>query len=652
MKKIYLFSFLGLAFMPVIQQNTSYQYFVINTQLTSRGGGVKMNNAGNRASPGSLESISGELAKLGITVQFVSKNSPISTEENKNDPTLKSCVYLSKPEENVKPKFVFQKPGNYKSTFNAFDPSGINQEFYNAILKSLIWYYNFMNADDESSLIKLNMAERLAKYGRHPYVHGSILPKIEKNIERKEQGDICAGSAYDCTADPSDFIYTENQIRKTPKIYYGKNHTMDISGFFDVSYENDGIDMLADDYDDGDNLLCEVGNTCKYIADACYYFAYYPYIDYSECGLPVVFLFHAGGFSGCSQLNYEDALCRMIARKGFIVINVEYRRGRIKDNGTNYTSVQQQLAIYRAMQDGRGALRTAIDDVLNRATNGLPYNFDTSEMYVAGQSAGGIIAGSLAYYTTQSQIDSIFPSPAGLYTISDELGPIDADFYRGDITINFHSGIKALWCMWGAFGIPMPVSLAGDEYNFLSINGTVPLVPMIAFMGNKDLVFPPTKSDQYVYFPPEHGHETYIMDDCVYIPSYKIYSSDGSQKQLRMECTKNLYKILKANGIATIIYIDCKMGHGLEKPKLSTDPITTNFGITTINPTYLNDVNNYLASRFAFFARAIYRGDANHLNGTSKFSSCEDFRKDCNRLESNDGCSNSQNCKDNSFDDE
>ena len=646
---------MGLALFPAIQLHSTFNCFVKNTNHPSRLADVKQNNRGNQVSPGNIASISGELAKLGIMVQYVSKNDPIRNSENKtqNESANKTCVYLTKQEENVKPKFIFEKPTNYKGSFNAFDPSGINKEFYNALFRDLIWYFNFMNVDEKSSFIKMNMAERMSLSARYPYMKGSLLSIIEKNIEKKKiEEDICAGSEYDCTADPRSFIYADNQIRKTPKIYYGKSHTANIPGFFDVSYENDKIDKLADDYDDGDDLLCEVGNTCKQIADACYYYTYYPNIDYSTCGLPVVFLFHAGGFSGCSQLNYEDALCRMIARKGFIVINVEYRRGRIKDDGTIYTSVQQQLAIYRAMQEARGALRTAIADVLNRATNGLPYNFDITQIYVAGQSAGGILAGSLAYYTTQSQIDSIFPSPAGLYTISDELGPIDADFYRGDTSINFHSGIKALWCMWGAFGIPLPVSSAGDEYNFLSINGTVPLVPMIAFMGNKDPVFPPMKNDQYVYFPPASDPSTYTSDDCVLIPSYKIYSLNGTQKQLRMECTKNLYNILKDNGIPTIIYIDCKMGHGLEKPNPKTNPITTNFGITSISPTYLDDVNNYMASRFAFFARAIYWGDAPYLLGTSKFSDCEDYRYQCSREKSNDDCANSDNCTDTTSDDE
>ena len=630
-------------------------------QIKIHGGG---DNLMKKDSSASMEDISRELVKLGISLQFVSKNSPMSTGENKTqfDSTIKSCVYLITPEKKIQPKNDFEKHGNSKGYYNPFLFSKSNSKFYSDWFKSIIWYFNFINIDDEVSLPKLNMAKRMANYGRHSYIRGSILPKIEKNIEQKErQEEICSGSAYDCTANPKDSIYAGSQIMKTSKVYYGKYQPPDttkIPGYYDVAYLNDKVDLLGDDYDDRDpvNAICDSIDSCSQIADQCFYYVYYPNINYDSCGLPVVFLFHAGGFSDCRHLNYEDALCRMIAKKGFIVFNIEYRRGRIKDKKNNgkFTSVQQQLAIYRAMQDGRGALRTAIFDQQNIATNGIPYRFDTTQIYVAGQSAGGLIAGSLAYYTAQSQIDSIFPSPtgSGFHTISDELGPIDADLYRGDTSFDFHSGIKALWCMWGGFGIPIPVSNANDQYNFLSINGTVPLVPMIAFMGALDPVFSPLPAKQNVFFPPSTGHAAYVIESsCLINPSYIIYGN-GTNSDLRMECTNDLYKILKDNGVPTIIYIDCKMYHGLEKPDPKTAPITTNFGITSIMNTTLDDVNNYMASRFAFFARAIYRGDAPYLSGTSKFTNCEDFRYQCNRLASNDGCNANDNCQDTTSDDQ
>ena len=58
-----------------------------------------------------------------------------------------------------------------------------------------------------------------------------------------------------------------------------------------------------------------------------------------------------------------------------------------------------------------------------------------------------------------------------------------------------------------------------------------------------------------------------------------------------------------------------------------------------------------MASCFAFFARAIYRGDAPYLLGTSRFTDCEDFRKGCSRVADNDTCTGANSCGQ-SFNDE
>ena len=86
------------------------------------------------------------------------------------------------------------------------------------------------------------------------------------------------------------------------------------------------------------------------------------------------------------------------------------------------------------------------------------------------------------------------------------------------------------------------------------------------------------------------------------------------------------------------------MKHGLEKPNPKTAPITINFGMTTITNTTLDDVNNYMASRFTFFARALYIGNAGTLAGTSKFSDCEDYRHTCTTDAENAGCTAQQHC--------
>lgn len=460
------------------------------------------------------------------------------------------------------------------------------------------------------------------------------------NIEK--EGDPCDSTALNCMWDPRGFIFESDDIVKTGKIYYGKYQPdTTIPDFYDVAYATDNTDILTDDYYKDDDILpaCPTAYSCSQIGKSLYYYVYYPKHDYTNCPLPVVILFHAGGFSDCSQLNYENDLCVMLARKGFIVVNVEYRRGRIKDDdpSSKYTSVQQVMANYKAFQDGRGAVRTVILDQRNIAENHIPYIIDTSKIFIAGHSAGGMIATNITFFTTQGQVDSVFPSPAGMKKISTALGLMDADFYRGTPDIEFHSKIKALWCMWGAFPIPKDISDAADEYNFLTRNGSVPLIPTISFMGAQDPVFPPKKKNQYVFYPPD-DHPTFTTETvCMFNSPFELFSN-SNKKQFRLECTNDLYNILKAHGVPAMIYIDCDMAHGLEHNSDKNAPLSTNFNIVSTTPTTLAVINNYMASRFTFFARKVNDGSAGSLLGISRFIDCEDRRHGCTNEADHETC--------------
>jgi len=91
------------------------------------------------------------------------------------------------------------------------------------------------------------------------------------------------------------------------------------------------------------------------------YDVYYPsdYEDYDTCPLPAIILFHAGGFIECTNFRQPGimTICQELAKRGYVAYSVEYRTGRITDPSDNakYTSVQQQLAAYRAIQDAKGA---------------------------------------------------------------------------------------------------------------------------------------------------------------------------------------------------------------------------------------------------------------------------------------------------------
>lgn len=103
--------------------------------------------------------------------------------------------------------------------------------------------------------------------------------------------------------------------------------------------------------------------------------------------------------------------------------------------------------------------------------------------------------------------------------------------------------------------------------------------------------------------------------------------------------------ISKANNVPTLIYIDCDMGHGLEHNPDKDAPFSSNFGLMSVTPT-LAAVNNFMASRFTFFARAKYIGLWDSLLGPSKFIDCEDYRHGCTKYADHCDTTNAS-CSDN-----
>ncbi len=449
-----------------------------------------------------------------------------------------------------------------------------------------------------------------------------------------------------CYWDMRGYIFADSDIVKTGKIYYGKNAPPNtIPNYYDASYSGDKIDS-ADGYQfDDDRNPCYNEDGCTQVGTSLYYTVYYPKHNYLQAPLYAVALFHAGGFSDCSGPNYEDEFCRDFARKGFIVFNIEYRRGRIKNTIDGRTSVQQMEAMYRAFQDGRGALRSIIKN--QQVNTNLPYLFVEDSIFVMGQSAGGTIAANITYYPTQAMNDSIFKTPAGLTPISTALGPINADFYIGDTTIDYHSKIIGTCEMWAGFPFSMAVSDASTEYNFLTQNGAYTPAPMIAFMGAKDQVFPFYKEFQYYYYSLKKNAKFTTDSLCMISSPYKIYGNK-TDKNGRIECTNDIFKLFKANGIPTLFYLDCDMGHGLDRDDNNPNtPYKTNFGLPDSVGLIL--VNQYIASRSCFFFQSILNGTAGSLAGTQKFVDCEDYRHSsgsCATAADNNNCNANDNCND------
>ena len=544
-------------------------------------------------------------------------------------------------------------PGAFWYYYKYHTASGKNVENKKLISISTVPRINLFHQSfykDVNSADRRKLSSQIFGTGKQIFVNPGYSDKKTFSLKAPttDLDDACTISPKNCANNMAGYTFTLKRIAKDAPLSYAKQGVDPIPGFYDVSYLEDKKDPGFEEGFGDDDKACSNIDLCTTDASALKYIVYYPtLIDYTDCTLPGILLFHAGGYSDCSNYKYEDSLCYALARKGFIVYNIEYRRGRIKDSkdGGIYTSAQQMLALYRAFQDGRGAIRSIIKRQRDIITYPLPYQVDTTKLFVAGQSAGASIANTLAYYNTQAKINAIFPVPTGETSIQSALGNIDADFYYGTPDIEYQSKIKGLWSMWGGFAIPTVAGVAVDEYNFLSAD-LDEVVPMIGVMGRYDPVFPLPLANQYVYYPPKNDnrHNKFTKEtSCILTNSFKVYKN-LDEVAFRVECVDNIYLMLKAHNIASLEYFDCYMGHGLAHV-CGQCICSTDFGESA--SITLNQVNEYLASRASFFFQSILTGNANSLDGATRFKSCLDMRDGngtCATAHVNDNCGDNKAC--------
>ena len=164
---------------------------------------------------------------------------------------------------------------------------------------------------------------------------------------------------------------------------------------------------------------------------------------------PFILSIHGGGFIGGDkvELAYQSF---ELARRGFVVANINYRVGWGCDNVLciNCFGSEMQKAIYSAVQDARAALRYAY----NLANT---FSIDTNWMFVSGESAGSI-TGMLATFWDQeeanAQVSAGFSLTAGGLDESGNAYPIGYNI-RG--VINQCGAIPELSDMSDQSDIPM-----------------------------------------------------------------------------------------------------------------------------------------------------------------------------------------------------
>ena len=152
---------------------------------------------------------------------------------------------------------------------------------------------------------------------------------------------------------------------------------------------------------------------------------YTPYCDDQAhiATRPLLLVIHGGAFlAGDKGESNITAICKQFAKRGYVTASINYRLGFISDklawncNYPNYScvfstdSAEWYRAYFRAIQDGKGALRYLI----NRHKS---FRIDTSNVFLAGESAGAIISLGIGLMDTASE------KPLQAYAISDAAKP-------------------------------------------------------------------------------------------------------------------------------------------------------------------------------------------------------------------------------------
>lgn len=112
---------------------------------------------------------------------------------------------------------------------------------------------------------------------------------------------------------------------------------------------------------------------------------------------PLIIYIHGGGFaSGTKDLASIVMLCTRMARKGYVVANIDYR---LDPNFNLYNSTSDRRAMTDAMHDAKQAIRYF-------KANANTFKIDTNQVFIGGESAGAATAMMATYVDKQSEMAS------------------------------------------------------------------------------------------------------------------------------------------------------------------------------------------------------------------------------------------------------
>ncbi|HYV95174.1 MAG TPA: alpha/beta hydrolase fold domain-containing protein [Chitinophagales bacterium] len=340
---------------------------------------------------------------------------------------------------------------------------------------------------------------------------------------------------------------------------------------------------------------CVVNTGCLYGSDAAEnsltYDVYYPYLS---CGtypqLPAIILFHGGGFSECSDKSDEEDYCIDFARRGFVAFSVEYRRG--KDGDNSGISASYMLALYRGLQDARGAIRTIIK---RQNDGGEPYKIDVNKIFIGGQSEGGVIAVNTAYLD-QQEADAVMPGVSAVLGTLDDRAPMPR-FYYGKPAMSYT--IRGVINLWGGLA---ESDSSGTALNFIDAGEP----PFIGFHGELDATVA-----YNLYANTYSTGSKATADQCDSIH----YTNPAAGNIVWLAGSSAIYDECLSKNICAEVYLDSDMGHGTGG---DADPFGLSYNQNS-------KVRAYIVQRAASFFQAVLCDECSNIN-TSLFFDCVNSR--------------------------
>lgn len=154
---------------------------------------------------------------------------------------------------------------------------------------------------------------------------------------------------------------------------------------------------------------------------------------------PLIIFAHGGSFYLGNKNNPEAiAFCESFARKGYVTASIQYRL--TSQLGLLDSNVMIQT-VFNAISDMKAAVRYFRKDV---SLNNNTYGVDTSQIFIAGYSAGAVTAVNLAFLNQQEEI------PSYLQSFVDNAGGIEGDSGNP----GYSSSVKAVVSLAGAIYLP------------------------------------------------------------------------------------------------------------------------------------------------------------------------------------------------------